>query len=381
MTMVKLNMKLLKARKAPSSASAPKKAAPKKLAAYEPPKHAGKKGTPAKKPGAPKPIDEKTQKVLDGIKKSSTKAAKLALKKKPSLEEREKQRKIIEKSYLEYLRKRNSPQYGNYELDADKNGDDGRAALRLLPYAAKKLKMPEKHAVAAFLAGDKDISDFLTSCALYNAWIWNNFVHRLWVETQEMEPPIRRIVAIKFNDLFPGASYGGVFEQYIKLLKDHKDAKQAFNSLGATRFKAMLLFKSEFSNVRPASVLRLYDLLVHPQSARVNVHIVVNAHELNGLEPHWQTLPRDCVLLEPQLRKSKDVKAFLIEASDLGYRVMLPYEQLQGNATSTKEVKETALYQLYLKTWKNLRPVVTMGMDSPIKRVRNVSKLADILLT
>ncbi|QIG74854.1 hypothetical protein [Rhizobium phage RHph_N46] len=370
--MVKLKIAQLKARKAPSSASAPKK-----RAAYEPPKHSTKK--PVK--GGAKPVDEKTQKVLDGIRKSSAKAAKRAAKLKPSLEAQEQQRKVLEANYLEYLRKRNSAQFGNYEIDADKTGQDGRETLRLLPYAAKTLKGKEKHIVSAFLAGDKDVCDFMVSCALFNAWVWNNFVHRLWSETQDMEPPIRRIVAIKFADLFPGADYGGVFEQYMKLLRNHKDTKQAFNSLGATRFKCMLLFKSEFGNVRPASVLRLYDMLVHPQSARVNLHIVVGASEISDYEPHWQTLPRDCVLLEPQLRKSKDVKAFLIEASDLGYRVMLPYVQLQGNAASTKEVKESALFKDYLKTWKNLRPIVTMDVNSPLKRVRNVSKISDILLT
>lgn len=348
--------------------STPKK---KKIKAFEPPKV--KKAKSPVKVGAPKLSDkdkEVSRKIAANSKKQAGKSP-LKTKHKPDP-------KLVElaaKNYLEYMRKRARAFFGTYTLEADGQGKDGEQSLRLLEYASKQLKLKIPRVIDKFLAGDETVTEFLMSCASYNAWLWNNFAWRLWDESRNMEPPMHRIVGIRLSELFPGAAFEGVLDRYATLAKNEGSMKQALNGLGAATYRARILPTLDI-DCKPSTLQRLHGLFGLPhQRFWFGFIVPVTA------ESDYSHYPRDCVFIQPLgLRKSSHVKRFLHDAIDQGYKVILDHETLKGTATTTAEIKVSENFLLLKRTWGNLQPLITMPISSKMKRVSNMSKITDILL-
>lgn len=366
---VKLKAIKQKARKAPSSTS--KKA----LAEYTPKNH---KAPPSKKKVAD---DEAAQRLASRM--PNAKKAKQTNKKVKKLADKfaidPKLEKIIHANYMEYLKLCKPPQWGNGNLDPDSKGFDGYDSLRLLPFLSTDLKIKADRIEALFgdAPGPKLIAA-IVKATIYNVWQWNNFCSRLWSETVGLEPPVRRVVNIDFTDLFPMAETPSYLAKLMTHLVADKDFTQGITNLGLARTKVRLLFNFKHSaKVQPKTLYKLFDLLKFPSS---NNSIWGFTLDLKATDSYSE-YPREIVILRPNnLRKSEAAEAYLDEAIDAGYRVILPFELVKGSNTSIKEIKGSPIYSKLCKSWKGLSPLMTMPDSSKMVKVAKVSKLSDILL-
>ena len=367
MVKVKTNTKKGKAPSAPSSTSTKKK-----LAAYEPPKKR------KLKPAGKQKVEDEPKTKVDKKKQASTKKAvkKIASYKWGADPKRD---KVIHANYMAYLKAHSLPRWGNGELDADSKGMDGADTLRLLTYVSKQIAIKPKRIVDLLLdkPGPK-LVEAVVKAATWNIWQWANFCSRLWSDTQNLEPPMRRIVNIDVADLFPGCETPKVLDRYVNLIKDDSDAVQALRNLAMIRYRIRLVFtiKHEYE-VSQKTLYKLFDLMHFTASDKSIWGIAVDLSKSDD----YSAYPRDVAILKPNdLRKSSEVESYLDEAIDAGYRVILPFDLVQGKATKLKEVKQGPIYSKLCKSWKGLSPLITMPLDSKMVKVAKVSKLSDILL-
>lgn len=272
-------------------------------------------------------------------------------------------------NFMEYLKTKNLRRYGNAHLDADNQGYDGYDTLRLLDHL--KVREDARRIEVAFT---KRPNDFMKA-ATYNAWQWANFCSRLWTETIDMQPPTRRLVNIDLSDLFPGAAYGSLTKFFQT--KD-TDLWHALGNLGLLKTRVRLIFsiRDEWQ-VKNQILYKLFDSLKMVNSEKSIWGIMLDIDKAE----EYTNYPRDVVILYPSnLRKSKDAEAYLDEAIENGYRVVLPFEALQGKSKTVKEIRQSAVFSKLVQSWKNLQPITTLPIDSSMGRVSKVSKLCDVLL-
>jgi hypothetical protein len=364
-----------KARKAPSPVSAKKK-----LAAFEPKKRKPKKEPEAKSKASKSAIEKKLDKLPNKQKQKETNKSVKAIGRKSSKKVPAELSKIIHENYMEYLKTIHRPKWGNGNLDADSKGFDGYDSLRLAPYLSKTLAI-KPHRLADIWndsPGEK-LREAVVKATTYNVWQWANFCSRLWSETLQLDPPIRRIVNIDMRDIIPFADYQGTLDRMFNVhLRDNKDAKNAFANLGNMRSKVRLLFTIQGNQqVSNKAIYRMFDMLGFPANTNSIWGITVDLSK----NLSYASYPREAVILRPNdLRKSREAEAYLEEAIDAGYRVILPYELVKGSATSVKEMRQSSIYSKLSQSWKGLSPLITMPVDSKMVKVAKVSKLSDILL-
>lgn len=283
--------------------------------------------------------------------------------------------KIIHDNLISYFQKRKLKIWGNSNLDPDKKGFDGYDSLYLTKYVSKqiKTKLTAANAENSFV----DNKEVFIKAATRNAWQWANFCSRLWAETQTIEPPIRRLVEIKLNDLLPCAEYG-IVDPY---LHQYKDFKTSMRNLGLMKSKVRLLLSfNDANNLSAKDCYKLFDALGFVASEKSIWGLLYHSSKSSN----YTLYSRETTILCPNdLRKSKEADRYISEAIDLGYRVVLPFDILKGDKSSIKEIKSSPLYSKLCASWKGLQPIVTISVDSPMARKKKlgmISKIADILL-
>lgn len=284
--------------------------------------------------------------------------------------------KIIHRNLLAYFKERKLKVWGNNQLDADSKGYDGYDSLYLKDYVKDQIgkKISETNIDSIF---DK-YSDIFIKAATRNVWQWANFCQRLWVETQQADPPVRRLVNMNLTEIMPYSDYG-IASKFIASI--NKDLLTALTNLGTIRSKVRFVISfDETHKLNARDSYKLFDALKFVPSEKSIWGLMFVCDK----QTDYCSYPRETVILCPQnLRKSKEAERYISEASNLGYRVVIPFDLLRDGKSSIQEIKSSNLYTQLVKSWKGLRPIVTIGMDSPMarkKKLSMISKLSDILL-
>lgn len=358
MVKVKLKKKLTGGLFGPSSIS--EKKSPPKVSAKVKPKASTKKAKP----------DKVIHPALANAKPNTAKGGALKRKIKPDPV----RDAAIAKAFEQYMHKMHLPAWGNTKLDADEKGFDGHADLKLEKFLVNQLKMTKEKIISKALLGDEKVISTIIQCATYNAWAWSNFAHRIWSNTLNEQPPIRRVVAINLSDLIPCVNHVQVLDHIIAALCKDKELKQAFQSLGLCKTKVRLLPLLQTS-AKPATMYKLYDLLTWQKGNSYSMRgLVINA-DVQAIED----LPRDiCIIQLSDLRKS--ALSQLNTAMQTGHKVIMPFAVLKGDLKSLKDIKSSKTYQQLTKTWSGLTPLISMPNNSKMEIIGKVSKLGDILL-